>query len=163
MGKYKKNDLGLNDLCNLIANEIPYASPNSAKKYLKAIYKVILEQLRINKRISIYGFGIFEIFERKSGERLIPDINDTSKTKLVYIKPRNSIRFKPSQVFDTNVNENNFKLKMSMQNKIKEKKKRSKDFGQSIVDLMNQAERRSGNEWQNRWFLKTKTLKLLEF
>jgi hypothetical protein len=28
---------------------------------------------------------------------------------------------------------------------------------------MNQAERRSGNEWQNRWFLKTKTLKLLEF
>jgi nucleoid DNA-binding protein len=150
MGKYGKNDLGLNDLCNLIANEVPSASPKSAKRYLLATYKVILEQLRINKRISIYGFGVFEIFERKSGQRLIPDINDTSKTKLVYIKPRNSIRFKPSQVFDTNVNENNFKLKMSMQNKLKEKKKKSKDFDESIVELMNKAERRSANEWQNK-------------
>lgn len=148
MGKYGKGDLGFNDLCNLIANELPQATPNSVRKYLLATYKVILEQLRINKRISIYGFGVFEIFERKSGERLIPDINDVSKKKLVYIKPRNSIRFKPSQVFDTNVNENNFKLRLSMQNKIKGKKK--KEFGDDIVKLINDAERRSGNEWQNK-------------
>ena len=152
MGKYRQNDLGFNDLCNLISNKVPNSSPESVKRYLIATYKVILEQLRINKRISIYGFGVFEIFERKSGERLITDLNDVSKKKLVYIKPRNSIRFKPSQVFDTNVNENNFKLKMSMQNKIKEKKvhRYKKDFGEHIVDLMNKAERRSGNEWQNK-------------
>lgn len=147
MGKYGKNDLSLNDLCNLIANETK-TSPEAAKRYLFAIYKVILEQLKINKRISIYGFGVFEIFERKSGERLIPDINDVTKKKLVYIKPRNSIRFKPSQVFDTNVNENNFNFKMSMQKKLKEKKK--KDFNETVIDLINIAERRSGNEWQNR-------------
>ncbi len=147
MGKYGKNDLGLNDFCNLVANETR-TSPEAVKKYLIAIYKVILEQLRINKRVSIYGFGVFEIFERKSGERLIPDINDVTKKKLVYIKPRNSIRFKPSQVFDTNVNENNFNFKMSMQKKLKEKKK--KDFNETVIDLINIAERRSGNEWQNR-------------
>jgi hypothetical protein len=28
---------------------------------------------------------------------------------------------------------------------------------------MNKAERRSANEWQNKWFLKTRTLKLLVF
>lgn len=147
MGKYGKNDLGLNDFCNLVANETR-TSPEAVKKYLIAIYKVILEQLRINKRVLIYGFGVFEIFERKSGERLIPDINDVTKKKLVYIKPRNSIRFKPSQVFDTNVNENNFNFKMSMQKKLKEKKK--KDFNETVIDLINIAERRSGNEWQNR-------------
>ena len=147
MGKYGKNDLGLNDFCNLVANETR-TSPEAVKKYLIAIYKVILEQLRINKRVSIYGFGVFEIFERKSGERLIPDINDVTKKKLVYIKPRNSIRFKPSQVFDTNVNENNFNFKMSTQKKLKEKKK--KDFNETVIDLINIAERRSGNEWQNR-------------
>ena len=65
MGKYGKNDLGLNDFCNLVANETR-TSPEAVKKYLIAIYKVILEQLRINKRVSIYGFGVFEIFERKS-------------------------------------------------------------------------------------------------
>lgn len=152
MGKYGKSDLGLNDFCNLVANEITSASPKSVKRYLVAIYKVILEQLRINKRVSIYGFGVFEIFERKSGERLITDFNDTTKKKLVYIKPRNSIRFRPSQVFDTNVNENNFKFSLSMQKKLKEKKvkRRNRDFDEHVVDLINVAERRSGNEWQNR-------------
>jgi hypothetical protein len=29
--------------------------------------------------------------------------------------------------------------------------------------LMNKAERRSGNEWQNKWFLKIPTLKLLVY
>ena len=146
-------ELSFDNLCNLVAIKAGGASsPSAAKKYLTALYKVILEQLQINNRVVLWGFGIFEIHEREGGNRLLPDLTDEEKKKkLVYVKPRNVIRFKPSQILDTNINENNFKLKFSMQNKLKEKKKPSKRFfEENITDLLNIAERRSGKQWQNK-------------
>ena len=146
-----KPDLNFDDLCNLVALEVSdkRASKESAKKYLIALYKVILNQLKINQRIYIYGFGFFELFERRSGERLIPDFtSETLEKKLVYVKPRNVVKFRPSQILDTNVNENNFKLRYSMKGKRKSQKE--KEFGNNVADLINRAERRSKNKWQNK-------------
>ena len=74
----KKNDISYDDFCNLVANKVPRSTIRSTKRYLKEIYNVILEQLELNKRINIKGFGCFEIKERKSGERVInnPKINE---------------------------------------------------------------------------------------
>lgn len=143
-------DLSFNDLCNLVSLEVGEnrSSPESAKRYLIALYKVILNQLKVNKRIYLYGFGFFELYERRSGERLIPDITDEKlEKKLVYVKPRNVVKFRPSQVLDTNVNENDFKLKYSM--KEKRKTQKEKTLGDNVADLLNKAERRSKNKWQN--------------
>ena len=152
MNKHEKIDLNLNDLCNLIALEVKDGDPKVAKRYLKATYKVILQQLQLNKRILFYGFGAFELVERKSGERLVNDLNNEENTDdemfktLVYITPRNQVRFRPSQILDTNVNENDFNLSFSIK---KKKAKRKKTFNEGIVDLINTAERRSGNKWRN--------------
>lgn len=152
MNKHEKIDLNLNDLCNLIALEVNNGDPKIAKKYLIATYKVILQQLALNKRILFYGFGAFELVERKSGERLVNDLNDKDNTEnemfktLIYVTPRNQVRFRPSQILDTNVNENDFNLSFSMK---KKKSKRKKTFDEGIVELINTAEKRSGNKWRN--------------
>lgn len=106
-----KNDISYDDLCNLIANEVPThkASPHSAHTYLRAIYKVILRQLELNQRINIKNFGTFEIKERKSGERLINNPRNNKK-QIYYVKPRYLINFKAASNFDFSVNENNFKI-----------------------------------------------------
>ena len=119
------NDLPYEDLCNLIAIQIPHASVNSADKYLTALYKVILRQLELHNRILIKGFGVFEIKERKSGERIInnPILNE-------------------KQI----VNENNFKLaddkkvKKHNSHKVTKHKKKHKKM-KNIADLLNRAEK----------------------
>lgn len=106
----KNNDISYDDLCNLIANEIPRStSLDSVNMYLRALYKVILRQLELNHRINIKGFGTFEIKERKSGERLINNPKNNQK-QVYYIEPRYSISFKAASNFDYSVNENDFKL-----------------------------------------------------
>ena len=105
----KKNDISYDDLCNLIANEVIMASPNSVDRYLHGLYKVILRQLELNQRINIKGFGTFEIKERKSGERLINNPKNNKK-QIYYVEPKYSITFKAASKFDYSVNENNFKI-----------------------------------------------------
>ena len=139
------NDLPYEDLCNLIAIQIPHASVNSADKYLTALYKVILRQLELHNRILIKGFGVFEIKERKSGERIInnPILNEK---QIVYVEPRYSISFRAANKFDVSVNENNFKLaddkkvKKHNSNKVTKHKKKHKKM-KNIADLLNRAEK----------------------
>lgn len=103
-------ELKYDELCNLIALQVGRgASPNSVDRYLTAMYKVILQQLKLNKKIRFKNFGCFEIKNRKSGERLINDPNTQTKT-LRYVKDRFLISFKPSEVFDKSVNDNGFKI-----------------------------------------------------
>ena len=108
------SDISYDDLCNLIALKAKQynssATPHSVDYYLKATYKVILDQLKLNNRISIKDFGIFEIKDRKSGERIINNPNKDNEKQLVYVKPRKSITFRAAKKFDVSVNENNFKL-----------------------------------------------------
>lgn len=108
------SDISYDDLCNLIALRVNHrntkATPHSVDYYLKSIYEVILEQLKLNNRIYIKDFGIFEIKDRKSGERIINNPNKNNEKQLVYVKPRKSITFRAAKKFDVSVNENDFKL-----------------------------------------------------
>ena len=103
------SDIKYEDLCNLIANKVNGGTPNSVSRYLEATYKVILDQLKLNNRIYLKDFGIFEIRERKSGERLINN-PATNEKQLIYVEPRNCISFKAAKKFDISVNETNFIL-----------------------------------------------------
>lgn len=156
MKKLKKrqnimNDISYDDLCNLIALKTHNgkASPKSVDNYLQATYKVILDQLKLNNRICIKGFGIFEIKDRKSGERIINNPNKNNEKQLVYVKPRKSITFKAAKKFDISVNENNFNLasdkKIRNVGRDYRKKLYSSKNGnrfKNVVDLLNIANKR---------------------
>ena len=142
----KNNDISYDDLCNLIANEVPThkASPHSAHTYLRALYKVILRQLELNQRITIKNFGTFEIKERKSGERLINNPKNNQK-QIYYVKPRYSISFKASSNFDYSVNENNFIIVSDERNKTLNRESRKvpiRKKTEHITDLLNIANKR---------------------
>ena len=101
--------VSFDDICNLISNEIYHSSPRSVKKYLKALFKVILRQLELHKKIYLKDFGTFEIRERKSGERMMYNPNK-QRSEVVYVKPRYVVTFRPSSKFDYMINENDFKM-----------------------------------------------------
>lgn len=144
-----KNDISYDDLCNLIANEVPRksASPTSVSAYLRALYKVILRQLELNQRINIQGFGTFEIKERKSGERLINNPQNNQK-QVYYVEPRYSISFKAASNFDYSVNENNFKIVSDKRNNTLNRENRKpviRSKTKRVTDLINRANKRKGN------------------
>ena len=145
----KNNDISYDDLCNLIANEVPHksASPNSVSVYLRALYKVILRQLELNQRINIKGFGTFEIKERKSGERLINN-PQTNEKQVYYVEPRYLISFKAASNFDYSVNENNFKIVSDKRNNTLNRENRKpviRSKTKRVTDLINRANKRKGN------------------
>ena len=138
------NKIKYEDLCTLISNEIYHSSPKSVDKYLKATYKIILEQLQLNNSVYLKDFGTFEIKNRKSGSRIINNPNKNNEKQLVYVEPRLSITFKASSVFDHSVNENDFKLSNERKVKVKGKNKRRKHKRtiNNYVDLINKANSR---------------------
>ena len=143
-----KNDISYDDLCNLIANEVPRksASPTSVSAYLRALYKVILRQLELNQRINIQGFGTFEIKERKSGERLINN-PQTNEKQIYYVEPRYSISFKAASNFDYSVNENDFKIVSDKRNNTLNRENRKpviRSKTKRVTDLINKANKRKG-------------------
>ena len=145
-----KKDISYDDLLNLVANEVkhPTTSPERANIYLRALYKVILRQLELNQRINIKGFGIFEIKERKSGERLITNPKNNQK-QIYYVEPRYSISFRASSNFDYSVNENNFKIISNERNTTLNKENRKTPIRtktKRISDLLNKANKRKGKE-----------------
>ena len=98
------------DLMNMISLECELnVSPITVRKVLVATYKTILKQLKINESVFFLDFGEFQIHERSSGDRKIGDpIN--GGTQIRYVRPRNKVLFKPSKVFERNVNENNYEI-----------------------------------------------------
>ena len=140
-----KNNIDYDDLCNLIANEVPRStSLDSVNLYLRALYKVILRQLELNHRVNIKGFGTFEIKERKSGERLINNPKNNQK-QIYYVEPRYSISFKADSTFDYSVNENNFKLISDKKtNTLNRKNRKPAIYSKTkrISDLINKANKR---------------------
>lgn len=101
-------DLKLNDLLNLVANEVGGSStPAMARRYLNALKKVLLEELKLNKKVYLHEFGWFEIkdyggFDTKMGD----PVNGGSVIK--YIKPREHVTFRESDVLFRIVNENDY-------------------------------------------------------
>lgn len=169
MSNLHEKEIRYNDLCNLIANNIKNedVTVNEVDDVLIGIYKTILEQLQLNQKIMIEKFGTFELKERKAGNREIYDIN-TKQKKMVYIESKNNIKFTPSDVFETLVNEYDFnfklvnklgdverirKIKRKKQNKRKIKLKKSRKlyidadvFNESIVEILEKAESRGAKD-----------------
>ena len=135
------SDINYDDLCNLIALEMGgKTSPQNIKKFLRVTYVIILRQLQLNNRIFFKNFGAFEIRQRQGGERVVGDFEGGSK--LVYVKPKNSISFKPSEIFDISFNENNFKIARNTNQRRKKKREKDNDINKTVVDIINKAEER---------------------
>lgn len=135
MSNHNKVDINFEELCNLIALEVGCrATPNTVKKYLKATYKVILQQLQLNNRVYFKKFGAFEIRQRKSGERIIGDPMNGG-TQRIFVEPKLSISFKASKEFDYSVNEYDFKTPFKVKKFDKVTKQNS--VGKSLVEILN--------------------------
>lgn len=99
-----------NDLIELISDvSIGKHSDRSIREILEGLYDVILMYLEINGEIDIEDFGKFMVSERKSGTRVINDLNNPGFKKLRYVKPKLNITFKANRTFDVSVNEGDFK------------------------------------------------------
>lgn len=145
-----RGDIKINDLLNLIANEVGgNATPNMVKKYLNATEKVILKELKLNKRINFYEFGAFEVIDVGGYDRKIGNLHSGYGTTIKYIKPKTKIKFIPSSTFNKIVNEYDYEIPDSKKRKSK-KEKRNKEIehnerrkkvqptmDESIVDLLN--------------------------
>ncbi len=102
----RPNDLRTDDFYNLIAKKVGQnATPNLAKKYLKALYEVILDELKLNGRISIFRFGIFEIKQVGGYDKKI-NLDGVIR----YVQPKEKITFRPSDTFNKAVNECDYTL-----------------------------------------------------
>lgn len=139
----KKINLSYDNLCNLIANNIHKATPSSVDRHLKGLYKTILRQLELNKKIYLKNFGSFEIKMRKEETRLINNPADNTK-QIVHIEPKYIITFTPSSILDYCINENNFKMPNSnkienIRKDIKKQKRGRKKKNVSIATLLNKA------------------------
>ena len=100
------SDLKIEQLCNLVALECKL-SPKTVRTVLDALYKVILKQLELNKRIYFNNFGAFELKERPSGDKAMGTFIQ-GETVVRYIEARNKILFKPSDALDRAINEGEF-------------------------------------------------------
>ena len=139
----KRIDLNYEDLCNLIANNVHKATPSSVNNYLRGIYKTILRQLELNKKIYFKNFGSFEIKMRKEETRLINNPADKTK-QIVHIEPKYIISFTPSSILDYSINQNDFKMLKSnaadsARKKINKSKRSRKKKKIDITTLLNKA------------------------
>ena len=100
------SDLKIEQLCNLVALECKL-SPKTVRNVLDALYKVILKQLELNKRIYFNDFGAFELKERPSGDKAMGNFN-VGETVVRYVEARNKIVFKTSDALDRAINEGEF-------------------------------------------------------
>lgn len=118
-----ENDIKLNELCNLLANEVGgSASIASARKYLSALQRVILKELKLNQRIYFFNFGAFEIYESGGYDTKMGDIVKQEGTIYRYIPVKTKILFKPSKVLLNSINKNDFEPIKRKYNKKKIKK-----------------------------------------
>lgn len=105
----RNNDIKYADLLNLIAKEVRgNSTPDMARKYLEAIIRVIMAELKLNGRIYFNKFGAFETFETGGGDKRMG--NPEGGTVIRYIHPKTKIRFKPSSVIEKCINEYNFEV-----------------------------------------------------
>ena len=78
-------NITLDEIYNLMAEKMPRkVSDVSIEMYLTALYKVILEQLKIRGRISIRGFGTFYLDKREGQQKMM--YNPKIKNKELYKK-----------------------------------------------------------------------------
>jgi nucleoid DNA-binding protein len=82
------------DLCKLLALKVGKgATENSADRYLKCLYSIILEQLDLNGEIVLPKFGKFYI-EHVEDKEIIANGGGGEK-KYIYIPERDDVKFVP--------------------------------------------------------------------
>lgn len=105
----RNNDIKYNDLLNLIANEVGgNTTPNLVRKYLNAIVKVILKELKLNGRINIMNFGIFDVSEVGGYDTRMGNFD--GGTSIKYVHKKLKLNFKPSKTIKDAINENDFEI-----------------------------------------------------
>lgn len=91
------------DLCKLLAQRVGnHASEKSADKYLKSLYKIILEQLNLNGEIVLPKFGKFYLEHVEDKEMVTQDGN--GEKKYIYVPQRDDIKFTPYKEFKDDIN-----------------------------------------------------------
>lgn len=140
-------NITLDEIYNLMAEKMPRkVSDVSIEMYLTALYKVILEQLKIRGRISIRGFGTFYLDKREGQQKMM--YNPKIKNKeLVYYEPKMVIKFTPSESFDYAVNSNDFNIVKNL-SKLKRKNspKEKRTIGKNVVKLLNTSKERDNKK-----------------
>lgn len=127
----------LDVLCDLIAIEVGNgATSASAKRYLIGLYKVILQQLKLNKKIVLPKFGTFWLERR---EERIMNVGDpvNGGVKTIHVKPKNRVEFTQSTILEQNINQNKFKMKE------KKKKKKIVPLEITLEEMLETAMKRS--------------------
>lgn len=144
-----RGDIRLNDLLNLVANEVGgHSNPNIARKYLEALERVILKELKLNKRINLYEFGTFEVFRIGGYDKKMGDLSSGYGTIIKYIQPKDKLKFTPSKKIEKIINEYDYEVPDKKPKKKKEKKTKTVDYKErnkkrqptmeeSIVNLLN--------------------------
>lgn len=159
----KKNENNLDRLCEFIANEVGRgATRESARRYLIAIYKIILNQLKFNGKVQFSKFGTFELYEREGKEMKVGNPYEGG-VKYIYAPQKYFVNFKMANGLDRCINDFDFKFK-NKNKPIKEKKKKIKykddvdkkrrgrlpkrfwvnpPMDSTLADMLNQANERS--------------------
>lgn len=131
---------------NKLAESGYSTSIDICKRYFGAIYQVILDQLKINGKITVPMFGTFEAKERKSGERVVGNPNNDGKLQLVYVPPKLTVSFRESNTMDRIINDKDFHLNMGYKPKPNNHEIKKKYIGKSTVDLINKAHKNKQKE-----------------
>lgn len=108
-----KNDrLKLNDFLSLWAfkcgsNKI---TEKTMRRYFNAFKNVVLEQLKLNEEIHIYGFGKFYLRPYGGFYKNMGVIGREGEVRSTFIKPRMIVAFEAFEALNRAVNEDNFEF-----------------------------------------------------
>ena len=84
---------------NLIASKAGGSStPSASKRFWLAFYDVLLDELRLNGELYIYGFGKFILKERGGYDKMSGNFEEGGRIR-VYVNKTTYIDFEPSELF----------------------------------------------------------------
>ena len=106
--KAEKDNLLLKNMLDKLGSSTEKIEKLTIPKPLGSIITDLENDYGITKSTTLGD--VFEIKDRKSGERIINNPNKDNEKQLVYVKPKKAITFRAAKKFDISVNENDFKL-----------------------------------------------------
>lgn len=148
--------LSLEDFLILWAQSVGgNATPKMARRYLEGLHKLLLEELKLNGEMSIYGIGKFFLREVGGYDALMGDPINGGVVRR-YINTRVNVEFNQSACLKREVNEGEFEREAPLQNRKRkyktkaiqreaqnEKRRKPKPtMEQMVLDAINLAEKK---------------------
>ena len=102
-------DIKKSDFYTVLSSETKYGNASSvmAKRYMDALYRVILNELRLNGRVKVPNIGIFELVTVDAHARVNNFKRDGS---IFWVDEYNAVEFKPLKRFKEDINKNEFEI-----------------------------------------------------